>query len=153
MGMEFGLNYNLIQSHSKLFLKHTLNHRQNIVQTISLYSLWSVYEVLGTVIPIICCAELLSRVWLSGTPWTAARQAPLSMGILQARILDWVSMPSSRGSSQPRDQTQVFHIAGRFFTFWAINTRTILQQNIQNTPDPIIIPILLIRRLRHTEVK
>ena len=32
-----------------------------------------------------------------------ARQAPLSMGILQARILEWVAMPSSRGSSQPRD--------------------------------------------------
>ena len=29
------------------------------------------------------------------------------MGILQARIVDWVAMPSSRGSSQPRDQTKV----------------------------------------------
>ena len=37
-------------------------------------------------------------------------------GILQARILEWVSMPSSRGSSKPRDQTQVSPIAGRFFT-------------------------------------
>ena len=36
-------------------------------------------------------------------------------GILQARILEWVAMPSSSGSSQPRDQTQVFHIAGGFF--------------------------------------
>ena len=52
-------------------------------------------------------------------PWTVACQAPLSMGILQARILEWVAMPSSRGSSQPRDQTQVSHIAGRFFTSWA----------------------------------
>ena len=40
-------------------------------------------------------------------------------GILQARILDWVAFPFSRGSSQPRDQTQVSHIAGRFFTSWA----------------------------------
>ena len=39
--------------------------------------------------------------------------------ILQARILDWVAVPFSRGSCQPRDQTQVFHIAGRFFTSWA----------------------------------
>jgi len=45
--------------------------------------------------------------------------APPFMGILQARILEWVAMPSSRGSSQPRDQTQVSHIAGRFFTVWA----------------------------------
>ena len=37
------------------------------------------------------------------TPWTVALQAPLSMGILQARILEWIAMPSSRGSSQPRD--------------------------------------------------
>ena len=41
------------------------------------------------------------------------------MGILQARVLEWVAMPSSRGSSQPRDQTQDFHIAGGFFTVWA----------------------------------
>jgi len=43
-------------------------------------------------------------------------QTPVSMGILQATILEWVAMPSSRGSSQPRGQTQVSHIAGRFFT-------------------------------------
>ena len=36
------------------------------------------------------------------TSWTVACQAPLSMGILQTRILEWVAMPFSRGSSQPR---------------------------------------------------
>ena len=40
-------------------------------------------------------------------------------GILQARILEWVAVPFSRGSSQPRDRTQVSHIAGGFFTSWA----------------------------------
>ena len=40
-------------------------------------------------------------------------------GILQARILEWVAFPFSRGSSQPRDQTQVSHITGGFFTSWA----------------------------------
>ena len=39
--------------------------------------------------------------------------------ILQARILEWVSFPFSRGSSQPRDWTQVSRIAGRRFTIWA----------------------------------
>ena len=39
-------------------------------------------------------------------------------GILQARILEWVAIPSSRGSSQLRDWTQVSHTAGRFFTVW-----------------------------------
>ena len=103
----------------------------------------------------------LSHVWLFATPWTAAYQAPLSMGfsrqeywsgmpyvpwigrsilsdvlsyflqswaalcnpmdssppgssvhgILQVRILEWVAMPSSRGSSQPRDQTQMSHVS------------------------------------------
>ena len=62
--------------------------------------------------------QLLSRVQLFATQWTVAHQAPLSVGILQARILEWVAMPSSRGSSQARDQTQVSCIAGRFFTIW-----------------------------------
>ena len=92
--------------------------------------------------------KLLSRVWLFVTPWTAAFQAPPSMGfsrqeywrcvcvhtkslqlcltlcnpmdcspsgssihgILQARILEWVAMHSSRGSCQPRDHTHVSYI-------------------------------------------
>ena len=41
-------------------------------------------------------------------------------GILQARILEWVAFPFSRGLSQSRNQTQAFHIAGEFFTNWAI---------------------------------
>ena len=40
-------------------------------------------------------------------------------GILQARILEWVAFPFSTGSSQPRDETQVSHIAGGFFSSWA----------------------------------
>ena len=40
-------------------------------------------------------------------------------GILQARILEWVAFPFSRGFSQPRDWTQVSHIAAGFFTRWA----------------------------------
>ena len=37
-------------------------------------------------------------------------------GIFQARILEWVAFPFSRGSSQPRDRTQISRIAGGFFT-------------------------------------
>ena len=40
-------------------------------------------------------------------------------GIREVRILEWVAMPSSRGLSQPRDQTQVSCTAGGFFTVWA----------------------------------
>ena len=49
-------------------------------------------------------------------------------GLLQARILAWEAFPFSRGSSQPRDWTQVSHIAGGFFTSWA--TRMINQGSI-----------------------
>ena len=38
------------------------------------------------------------------------------LGLPQARILEWVAFPFSRGSSQPRDRTQVSHITGGFFT-------------------------------------
>ena len=51
----------------------------------------------------------------SATPWAVAAWLLLSVGILQARVLDWVAVPSSRGSSQPRDRTQVSRTAGRFF--------------------------------------
>ena len=54
--------------------------------------------------------------------------------ILQARILEWVSIPFSRGSSQPRDQTQVSHIAGRFFTSWAIIS---FQRYVHLPPDTL----------------
>jgi len=48
------------------------------------------------------CAELLSRVRLFVTPWTVTHKALPSLGILWARILEWVAMPSSRRSSQPK---------------------------------------------------
>ena len=60
--------------------------------------------------------KLLSRLRLFATPWTVARQAPPSMGILQAGIQGWVAMPSSRETSRPRDRTQISLIAGRCFT-------------------------------------
>ena len=44
---------------------------------------------------------------------------PSVHGILQARILEWVAIPFSRGSFQPKDWTQVSHTAGKFFTVWA----------------------------------
>ena len=63
-----------------------------------------------------CYAQSLSHVQLFVTQWTVARQAPLSVGILQARILEWVAMPSSRGSSQHSNRTRVSCIVGGFFT-------------------------------------
>ena len=54
-----------------------------------------------------CVLSRFSRVWFLVTPWTVARQAPVSMGILQARILELATMPSSGRSSQPMDWTLV----------------------------------------------
>ena len=48
-------------------------------------------------------AKSLSHVHFFVTPWTVARQAPLSVGMPQARILEWVAVSFSRGSSRPRD--------------------------------------------------
>ena len=56
--------------------------------------------------------KLFSHVQLFATPWTVH-------GILQARILEWVAFPFSRGSSRPRNWTRVSCIAGGFFTSWA----------------------------------
>ena len=64
-------------------------------------------------------ARSLSHVRFFTTPWTAASQAPLSLGIFQARILEWGAMPSSRGSSWPRNQTFISYVSctgQRFFT-------------------------------------
>ena len=63
---------------------------------------------------------VVQSCWFFVTPWSVACLASLSTEILQARILDWVAMPSSRGSSQLKDCTQVSFIAGGFFTIWAI---------------------------------
>ena len=62
-------------------------------------------------------------------PRTVAQKAPLSMGILQARILEWAAMLSSRGSSQFRDQTQVSRTAGGFFTMWPTRQAQNSRQN------------------------
>ena len=60
----------------------------------------------------------LSRAWLSATPWTAARQAPPSMGF--SRQGYWSGLPfPPPGSSRPRGRTRVFRTAGRHFNLWA----------------------------------
>ena len=75
-----------------------------------------------TLVSLLCVCVSCSVVSDSTTPWTVARQAPLSMGF--ARWEYWRGLPfpspATQGSSQPRDQNWVSCIAGRFFTIWAI---------------------------------
>ena len=50
-------------------------------------------------------------------------------GILQAKILEWVAIPFSRGSSQPRDQIQISCIAGEFFIIWTTKQKQNLSRS------------------------
>ena len=52
-------------------------------------------------------------------------------GILQARRLEWVAVPFSRGSSQPRDWTQISRIAGGFFTSWASTSHSVVSYSLR----------------------
>ena len=79
-------------------------------------SLIHIPELLQTSLVIVCvCVQSLQLCPTLCDPMDCSTQAPLSMGILQARILKWVAMSSSRGSSWPRDWTHVSCIAGGFF--------------------------------------
>ena len=75
-----------------------------------IYLIYDIYAVMCLVAP--SCLTLCDPMDYS-LPGSSVH------GILQARILEWVAMPSSRGSSQPRVQTQVSGIIDRFFTIWA----------------------------------
>ena len=76
-----------------------------------------------------CCYCLVAKLCPTlRAPVDCSCQAPPSMGILQAGILQWVAIPSSRGSSRPRDQTCVSYgpcITGRFFTTEPLGKPTI----------------------------
>ena len=64
--------------------------------------------------------KLLSHVQLFATPWTVACQAPLSMGFSTQEYRSGLPFPSSGGSFQPRDGTEVSCTAGRFYTVWEL---------------------------------
>ena len=72
---------------------------------------------------------LLSCVWVFVDPVDCSLPGSSVHGVLQTRILEWVVIPFSRGSSQPRDQTWVSCIAGRFFNIWATSVLFIHKQN------------------------
>ena len=70
-------------------------------------------------------------------------------GILQTRMLEWVAISSPRESSQPRDQTQVSCIEGRFFTTWTMKRAYYFQREVQMcslTPHVLLFPAYLCNR-------
>ena len=66
----------------------------------------------------VCVQHCFSSVQLFETLWTIACQAP-ALGVLQVRILEWLAMPSSMGSSQPRDWTCVSCLGRLILYLWA----------------------------------
>ena len=68
----------------------------------------------------LCVLSQFSHVQLFATLWTVACQTPLSIGILQARILERVAMPTYREFTQPRDQTLVSYVSliGRHLLYY-----------------------------------
>ena len=90
------------------------NHDQNITQILIEGILQNTWPVLfNTVKKKQEKSKKLSQAKKAKAMW---RACPSVHGVLQARILEWIAMPSSRGPSQPKDQTHVSCIAGRFFT-------------------------------------
>ena len=68
----------------------------------------------------VCVCVLVTQSCLTlSDPMDCGPPASSVHGILQARILEWIAIPFSRGSSRPRAHTQASRIAGRFLTIWA----------------------------------
>ena len=86
--------------------------KEGILGTSNLYSTWSHAMMTKlTITNITTYRHLINLVFIKYSVFFVlcplCHQAPLSVGIFQGRILAWVAVPSSRGSSQPRDWTQV----------------------------------------------
>ena len=81
-------------------------------------SMTAQWQILEVVTKIAWSACMLSHSVMSDSMQPNGLPLPVSSvhGIHQTRILEWVAIPSSRESSQPRDQTQVSHITGGFYT-------------------------------------
>ena len=103
---------------------------QTWVSCISCISRWALYHQHH--LHQFSSVHLLSRVQLFVTPWIIAHQAPLSMGILQARILEWVAMPSSRGSSHPEIEPKSPTLQVSYFTIWATREALYAEYIMQN---------------------
>ena len=87
----------------------------------SILAPWVFVHVVPSVLKVFVnwsCLTLCNSV--DGSP-----PGPSVHGISQARILEWVAIPFARRSSQPRDQTQVSWVAGRFDTIWATGKRSL----------------------------
>ena len=90
------------------------------------------------------------------TPTDSSPPSSSVHGILQAGILEWATIPFSRGPSQPRDQAQVSLLAGRFFTIWATREacgRDQMGQKLGSESHQLSEPHFLICKMQLKNVK
>ena len=114
------------------FMSH--KNLQNIKKTSKLFSQYLVCKTHVCVCVCVCVCVLVAQSCLTlCKPMDCSPPGSSIYGILQARILEWVAIPFSRGSSWTRDQTWVSCTAGRFFTIWA--TREAWNMCISSKPD------------------
>ena len=69
------------------------------------------YPWAGRTTWVLCCAKLLQSCPALCDPMDCSLPGSSVHGVLQARILEWVAMPSSRGSSRPRDGTRISYVS------------------------------------------
>ena len=97
-----------------LFLLHYPLGQRTLVHSLSPFSVPALFKWIFW--------QQIQQVWVKVAQLSPTLCDPVDYtvrGTLQATILEWVAFPFSRGSSQPRDQNQVSHIAGGLFTSWA----------------------------------
>ena len=88
----------------------------------------------------VCVCVCVSRSVVSDSLWPHGLYSPLGSsihGILQAWILEWVTIPFSRGSSWPRDQIWVSRVAGRVFTAWATRDALFVLTTYKTAENPV----------------
>ena len=112
VGKVVSLLFNML---SRFFITFLLRSKHLLI---ALLQSWSAEIYTGiTLFESINAPTRLSKVKVVRSCLTLCNPRDYTVcGILQARILEWVAFPFSRGSSQPRDQTQVSYIEGGFFT-------------------------------------
>ena len=89
-------------------------HRWVWLDTVGLWW-WVACSMTCALCVCVSCLVMSDSLW----PYGLEPARSLYPWIFQARILEWVAISFSRGSSWPKAQTQVSHIAGKFFTVWA----------------------------------